>query len=382
MTRYKLAFAVARYFSFGGMQRTLSRMARECAHRGHDVHMFTGDLQGERPPEVPVHILPLRALSNHGRYREFAQKLDAAVQGEAFDCVVGSTKGPGLDVYYAGDPCYVAKVDENRSSFYKFLPRYRALRELERSVFSANADTEILLIAHREREKFMYYYGTQAARFHLLPPGIDKQRLVEHVPSAQERDRLREELGVSSDDYLLLNVGSRFQTKGIDRILIALAALPDKHRRHTKLAVVGGDDPGPFLRLARRLGVIEHVRFTGAREDVAAFYHAADLLIHPAYTENTGTTVIEAMICGLPVLATANCGFAFHVETAGAGLVCPSPYEQEQLNHLLRQMLVAERLADWRSRGPVYCANTDLYSLIEKAADIIITRAERRRAEK
>lgn len=381
VTRYKLAFAVAKYIEFGGMQRSLSRMARECAHRGHDVHMFIGDLQGERPPEIPVRVLSLRALSNHGRYAEFARKLGAAVQGEAFDCVVGSTKGPGLDVYYAGDPCYAAKVDEDRSAFYKFLPRYRVLRALERSVFSASADTEILLIAHREREKFMHYYGTQATRFHLLPPGIDKQRLVESVPSTQELDRLREELGVSRDDYLLLNVGSRFQTKGIDRILIALAALAQRHRRHTKLAVVGGDDPRPFLRLARRLGVIEHVRFTGAREDVAAFYHAADLLVHPAYTENTGTTLIEAMICGLPVLATANCGFAFHVENAGAGLICPSPFEQEQLNQLLRQMLVAERLAEWRSRGPVYCANTDLYSLVEKAADIIIARAERSRAE-
>ena len=382
ITRFKLAFAVAKYIEFGGMQRTMLRIARECKHRGHDVHMFTGDLQGDSPPAMPVRVLPLRALSNHGRYREFGRKLGAAVQGGAFDCVVGSTKGPGLDIYYAGDPCYAAKVDENRSAFYKMLPRYRALRALESAVFSASANTEILLIAHREREKFMHYYGTQATRFHLLPPGIDRQRLVQHVPSPQERKRLRKELGVHGEDYLLLNVGSRFQTKGIDRILIALAALPKQRRRHIKLAVVGGDEPRPFLRLARRLGVIEHVRFTGARDDVAAFYHAADLLVHPAYTENTGTTLIEAMICGLPVLATANCGFAFHVENAKAGLICPLPYEQAQLNHLLEEMLVAERLAGWRSRGPVYCANTDLYSLVEKAADIIIARAERGRAEK
>ncbi len=105
ITRFKLAFAVAKYIEFGGMQRTMLRIASECMRRGHDVHMFTGDLQGERPAEVQVHVLPLRALSNHGRYREFGQKLGAAVQGEAFDCVVGSTKGPGLDVYYAGDPC-------------------------------------------------------------------------------------------------------------------------------------------------------------------------------------------------------------------------------------------------------------------------------------
>lgn len=380
MIRYKLAFAVAKYFEFGGMQRTLLRIARECARRGHDVHLFAGHLQGKRPPEVAVHVLPLRALTNHGRYRTFARQLARAVQQDHFDCVVGSSKGPGLDVYYAGDPCYVARVDENRSAFYKLLPRYWALRALERSVFAANADTEILLIAHSEREKFMRYYGTEAPRFHLLPPGIDRQRLLQHTPSVQERAHLREQLGVGGDDYLLLNVSSRFQTKGVDRILMALASLPEEHRRETKLTVVGDDDPRPFLRLARRLDVVERVRFTGARENIATFYRAADLLIHPAYTENTGTTLIEAMICGLPVLATANCGFAFHVEKAGAGLICPSPYKQAQLNRLLGEMLVRERLAVWGRRGPRYCASTDLYSLVEKAVDIIVTRAERRRA--
>jgi UDP-glucose:(heptosyl)LPS alpha-1,3-glucosyltransferase len=379
VTRYKLAFAVAKYFEFGGMQRSLLRIARECARRGHEVHMFAGHFQGARPPEVAVHVLPLRALTNHGRYREFAQKFGSALRGDAFDCVIGSIKIPGLDVYYGGDPCYVAKVDANKSRMYKVLPRYHVLKRLEEAVFAGDSDTEILLIAHEERDKFISYYGTDPKRFHLLPPGIDRERLIRGMPTAEAKSDLRRGFGLMSDDYMLLHVGSWFARKGVDRAMAALAALPEELRTKSKLVVVGDDKVEPFARLARSLGIADQVCFRGATEDVARFYYSADLLVHPAYIENTGTTLIEAMVCGLPVLVTDNCGFAFHVRNARAGIVCGTPFQQDGLNSMLLEMLNPEKLSDWSRNACNYCETTDLYSLIEKAADVIVARASRNR---
>lgn len=379
VSNYKLAFSVDRYFEFGGMQRALLRIARECAKRGHDVHVFTGKWSGPTLAELTVHLLDTQALTNHGSKKKFGARLRTAT-ANGFDCIVGSTKVSGLDVYYGGDPCYVARVDENRGFFYKLMPRYRVLRQLEQEVFGANRDTEIMLIAHGERDKFMRYYGTEPERFHLLPPGIDKQRLLKSVPTEEAQSNLRRELNLAPNDLVLLNIGSRFKTKGIDRAAIALAGLPDDLRRRTKLVVVGGDNPNRFMQLATKLGVADRVIFTGARDDIAAFYSMANLLIHPSYTENTGTTIIEAMVCGLPVLATENCGFAFHVEKAQSGLVCPMPFEQQNLNAMLLQTLTTERRSDWGKNGIAYCKRTDLYGLIEKAADIVIARAARNRS--
>lgn len=382
MTSYRLAFAVAKYFEFGGMQRSFMRIARECAQRGHEVHLFTAAWQGARPPDLAIHVLDSRGLTNHGTYRRFGFALQGALAGAGFDCVVGGTKVAGLDVYYAGDPCYVAKVDEHRHPLYKLLPRYRALRSLEAAVFAASMDTEIILIAHQERERFMRYYGTDATRFHLLPPGIDKERLLRTRPTPEALTALRAGLGLHRDGFMLLNVGARFRTKGIDRVLRALAALPSATRSRTRLVVVGEDDMRPFQRLARTLGIGGQLVFTGARQDVADFYYGADLLVHPAYTENTGTTLIEAMVCGLPVLTTANCGFAFHVRAAGAGELCPEPFDQQVFNRMLAAMLDHERLVAWRAKGPEYCARNDLYSLITRAADLIIARATRNRGSR
>lgn len=376
---YKLAFVVSLFFEYGGMQRTLLRIALECVARGHEVHVFTGGWQGERPPALRVHEIDTRALTNTASNDRLAATTAQRVAAGDYDCLVGFTKLPGLDVYYAGDPCYAARVDEDKPSLYKLLPRYRQLRRQEAAVFARGLPTEILLIAHAEREKFQRYYGTETARFHLLPAGINRARLLEAAARPRPAGELRAGLGIAAQAPVILLVGSRFRTKGLDRALRAVAALPDDLRGQARLVVVGGDRSGPFRRLARRLGVADNVVFAGAREDIADFYRMADLLLHPPYSENTGTVLIEAMFCALPVLTTANCGFAFHVRAAGAGTVCPEPFRQATLNAALADMLTSPERAAWARNGREYCARTDFYSLIDKAADVITALARRNR---
>jgi len=377
--KYKLAFVVSLFFEYGGMQRSLLRIAQACAHRGHDVHVFTGGWIGEKPNTISVHELDTRAMTNVRSNDILARKLAAAVtQDGKFDCVVGFTKLPGLDVYYAGDPCYAERVSNNRPWWYRFTPRYLGFRRQEAAVFAKGLKTELMLIAHNEQQLFMKHYNTEAGRFHLLPPGINRQRF-EEAPSEEDIATLRAELGVSQDQKMLLLVGARFQTKGLDRALEAVASLSSHQQSKIKLVVVGGDKQAPYLKQAEQLQITERVVFTGAREDLVRFYHAADLLVHPPYTENTGTILIEAMLCDLPILATGVCGFAFHVTDAGAGRICPEPFLQSQFNTMLNEMLSNNALTEFSGRGPAYCDKTDLYSLIERAADVIISRAEKNR---
>jgi len=377
-THCKLAFVVSLFFEYGGMQRTLLRIARECVSRGHEVHVFTGGWQGERPPGIRVHELDTRALTNTASNDRLASLTRQHVAAGGYDCLVGFTKIPGLDVYYAGDPCYAARVDETKHPLYKLLPRYRHLRRQEAAVFARGLGTEILLIAHGEREKFQRYYQTETERFHLLPAGINRARLAAGADWTPP-DQLRAVLGIRADAPVILLVGSRFKTKGLDRALRALAALPESLRSRARLVVVGEDRRQPYQRLARRLGIADNVIFAGAHEDIAGFYRMADLLLHPPYSENTGTVLIEAMFCGLPVLTTENCGFAFHVRAAEAGRVCPVPFSQSDLDANLAAMLTSEQLADWSRNAMDYCQRTDFYSLIEKAADVIIDTAQRKR---
>src|SRR5206468_5754290 len=135
--------------------------------------------------------------------------------------------------------------------------------------------------------------------------------------------------------------------------------------------VIGQNRPGAFRLLARKLGVSERVHFLGGRDDVPDWLLAADLLIHPAYSESAGMILLEAMTAGLPVLTTDTCGYAFHVEKAQAGRVLSSPFVQDNCSGALTEMLTSEKIPAWRANGLAYAAREDLYSCHERAAKII-----------
>jgi UDP-glucose:(heptosyl)LPS alpha-1,3-glucosyltransferase len=123
--------------------------------------------------------------------------------------------------------------------------------------------------------------------------------------------------------------------------------------------------------MAKQLGVAGRVRFMQGQEDVRAFMLGADLLIHPAYSENTGTVLLEAIIAGLPVLATEVCGYAFHIERAGAGRILASPFEQGSLNRELVDMLDSPERKQWSENGIRYGQEEDLYSMPDVVADYL-----------
>ena len=365
----KFAFCLFEYVPFGGMQRDLLRIVEACRARGHQVDIFARYWQGELPDDLTVSILPGRGFTNHRRCESFAAGLKEFLAAKDYDVIVGFNKMPGLDVYFEADACFAAKARE-RSSWYRLTGRCRSYLRLERAVFNNRSKTQILLLSRQEKKVFMDHYGTREDRFHLLPPGITRDRLA--PDNAEEiRAELRRELAISLDENVILMVGSGFKTKGVDRAIRAVSALSPGLRRKTKLLIVGEDKIRNFQRLAKHSGVADRVFFTGGRRDVPRFLVAADLLLHPSYRENTGTVLIEAMAAGLPVLTTDVCGYGYHVELAKAGALVPSPFRQETLNHLLSSMLTSDKKEKWRKNGMAYIASTDVFSLPEKAVDII-----------
>src|SRR5690606_2295489 len=194
-----------------------------------------------------------------------------------------------------------------RNPIYRRWGRYKHFAEYERAVFDPQAKTEILMISEVQQPLFVKHYGTPAERFHLLPPGIAADRRAP-ANAGVILARPRADFGLRSDELLLVQIGSGFKTKGVDRSLKALAALPRELKQRTRLLVIGQDDPKPFKLQAKALGVSSMVEFLKGRSDIPRFLLGADLLIHPAYNENTGTVLLEALVAGLPVLVSDVCG--------------------------------------------------------------------------
>ncbi len=366
----KLAFCLFKYFPFGGLQRDFMRILLEARERGHEIDVYTGAWHGVRPDGVDVHELYCRGWTNHRRNAAFARRLDTHLRDGRFDAVIGFDKMPGLDVYYGADTCYVARARMNHGPAYRLTPRYRCLHALERAVFGIDSKTRVLSLTQVESDVYQRFYFTPDHRFSLLPPTLDSARCVSE-DRARIRREVRPELALEDEDRVMLFVGSSFKTKGLDRALRAVAALPPPLLARARLVVIGEDSPGRFARLARQLGITQCVEFLGGREDVPRLLQAGDLLVHPARSESAGAVLLEALAAGLPVLTTDICGYGFHVERARGGVVLPSPFSQRLLNDRLGYMLLAPEHADWSRNGIEYGKDPTLSSMPPRAVDII-----------
>ena len=228
------------------------------------------------------------------------------------------------------------------------------------------------MISSLQQPFFEKHYATPPERFHLLPPGISPDRRAP-ADAPEIRAAFRQEFGLDSDELLLLQLGSGFKTKGLDRSLKAVAALPEALRSRTRLIAIGQDEPAPFQRQAQGLGLAAQVSILPGRSDIPRFLLGADLLIHPAYNENTGTVLLEALVAGLPVLTTAVCGYAHYIEEAEAGCVIAEPFVQECLDTTLANMLSdREARAYWQAKALAFADTADIYSNAERAAELIL----------
>jgi UDP-glucose:(heptosyl)LPS alpha-1,3-glucosyltransferase len=370
-----IALVIVRYFDFGGLQNEMLRIAKVLIERGHAVEVITSGWDGDVVDNIERHIVPITAKINHKKIQQLATILQNRIKEKHFDCIIGFNKIPGLDFYFAGDVCLAEKIDKEKSPLVKLLPRYRFYLSFEQAVFGKDSNTHILLLAHGAAPTYQHYYHIQQSRLHPMPPGVAKDRFEMNFDRQQAKQTLRNEWKLPKQAQIIIHVGSAFYRKGVDRIIEAIAYLPQQEKDNTWLFVIGNDEPNKFVALADKRGIKDQVIFTGPRNDVDSFYQGSDFLVHPAREECTGMTIMEALYCGLPVITTENSGFAWHVKNAEAGKVVDYPFSQKQLNQSIAEFIALspdqyEVLSD---NARHYCQTEEVHNLPGAVADVVET---------
>ena len=159
-----------------------------------------------------------------------------------------------------------------------------------------------------------------AGRSRVLVNGVDAGR----VRAAIAREPLaRPALGLDQDALVLGTIARFDPVKGLDVLLRAFAQIVAR-RPNTQLLLVGDGPEAPRLRaLAGALGLGDRVVFAGAVPDAARGLPAVDLYVSASRREGLPLALLEAMVCGLPVLATRVPGNVDVVEEGLTGVLIP-----------------------------------------------------------
>ena len=361
------------------MQRDMLRTANELVKRGHTVEIFAMSWQGDLPgSHIKVHVIKTAGLFNYQRYQEFINQAHEAIRNAGdFDFIFGYNRMAGLDAHFAADPCFIERAHKQRSFLYRLLPRVKWFAECERVIFSKEANTEILMVSEDEKAHFQHWYQTPNERFHYIPPYLSAERFKLEDKQLM-RSHLRKTFNFGQDDVVFMLTGSGFHMKGLDRAIHALAALPNDVLKRVRLLAVGQDNPKPFEVMAKKLGVADNLVISKGRPDIPQLMQGADVCVHPAYRENTGLVILEALACGAPMLVTESCGYAKHVAKANAGIVVEMPFEQGSFNKAFLMMMASPKKAEWSNNGLAYAKILMNENNGSAEAKILIHLAERK----
>ena len=342
------------------MQRDCLGIAGRLIARGHDVALVYAS--GETvPSNINAIRLPNFAFSNHSRNLQFSRAMHRAA-ADKFDIVVGFNKVPYLDVLYCADP----PIPAPSTALQRLNPRFRGYQRLDLTCFGDQSQTRLLLLSDYQMKQFQDQYGTSPSRMTVLPPTIERTRVLNPADRAAARVNVRKQLSLSESALVWLFVARYPRSKGLDRIIDALQAVPAAQ------CICVGFDPAEMRRsglgrLARQFGVTDRLILLGPRNDVPQLIAASDLLVHPSRKDVTGTVILEALANGVPVVTAEACGYASHVTRAEAGVVISGEFDNARFRSALVSAEDATLRADWRQNALAYAAREDLFSGLDRA---------------
>ncbi len=298
------AFAITEFFPYGGAQRDFFAVVTEMAKRGHQISVITLKWHGDINKDWTLYELGKSQSTNHGRIKALSDYVVSLKKQGLFDSIIGFTKLAGLDVYFAADPCFTANRYKGLN---KLLPRYRTYARIERDLFSNPALKTFFLTEH-QRQQYQQSFDLKQENQALLPVSVEEKFHFTQARLEAGRD-WRQQMQQAENRILLLFVAADFNTKGLDRVIEALSALSFVARSQFELWIVGNGKQSNYERSLKQLTGLNY-RFWGGQTELAPFYFAADLRVHPARKEAAGMVLAEAAAARLPMLISDICGYA------------------------------------------------------------------------
>lgn len=189
----------------------------------------------------------------------------------------------------------------------------------------------------------------------VIPAGTDIETF-HAIPKAEARSQL----GFNPDEAIVLYVGRFDPRKGIETLVQSFAKLKAEcPTRALRLVLVGGSEPdhadgqerSRIESLVQELGLVEHTQFVGqvGHDRLPLYYTAADVCVIPSHYEPFGLVAIEAMACGIPVVASDVGGLKFTVIPGETGWLVP-PKEVEGFATAIKRVLADPVMGQKMSR--------------------------------
>ena len=294
-----------------GLVTSIVMLKNALEKEGHEVYVVTANLESfkyeynekERILKIPglptgiydsrlTSIYPIQAVNKIKSWKldvihsqtEFAIGTFARLFAKQFNIPLVHTYHTLYEDYIH----YITKGYFNRSS--------KKIVEYLTKFYCDTTATELIVPTNKIYKLFKEKYKFEK-NIHIIPTGIETERFYKENINQKEVEELKNTLGLTKNDFVLLFVGRLAEEKNVEFLLNSEKNLVEKYK-NIKLVIVGdGPDKDNYEKLSSRLGIAKNVIFTGkaAWEEMPYYYHISDVFVTASKTETQGLTIIEAM---------------------------------------------------------------------------------------
>ena len=352
----------------GGGAERFRRYAPGLQKRGIDLEVFTAlhpDYPGLSEHEVVDDILITR-IPLTDAYKEFPKlvhlTLSQLQQQERKSDIVQlfsispKIMHPLLHMRFQGvKTVYVSTMvhKESREGFVKRIKEWLYLQASILPISQVIASTTVM-------KNSLISRGVFSKCIRVIPNGVDTQRFRPTV-SSQERDQIRQKLGINRKDQVILFVGGISLRKGVDLLISAWSKLV-LNNQNIRLILVGDYQKQPMIPVSQKQSGLEYsnriermvenapskerIIFTGEISNVEEYMRSADIFVLPSRQEGMGNVVLEAMATGLPCVLTPYIGLpTYEFGQAGREFILLDDYDVENLAFTINQLLQDKDMA-------------------------------------
>ena len=165
-------------------------------------------------------------------------------------------------------------------------------------------EADKIIVVSNATMRYVLSLGADPEKIELLYNGVDLERF---KPLTGVKDAVREKIGISKNAVVVITVRRLVYKNGVDTLIDSAKIAIKKNPRLVFLAVGEGPDFAEVKARIEQLGIGNSFRLMGfvSDEDLPVYYNAADFFVLPSKSgEGLPLVALEAMACGLPVIAT------------------------------------------------------------------------------
>lgn len=184
----------------------------------------------------------------------------------------------------------------------------------------------VLSVSDAHKKKMTHLIGFPYSKIQAIVNGVDTDRF---FPNSEKKEEMRNALGLKKSSLCIGTIGSLRPVKNQSLLIKACQSILPQFEEVEVLIVGEGPLALQLKQEVQALGLTEKIHFSGAQPNIPEILNAVDLFVLPSRSEGMPNAVLEAMSCGVPVIATAVGGVPEVIEHGENGILIASEDEPQ-----------------------------------------------------